>query len=216
MSKIHLKQDIRAVLQNTLLAKFGITSYGEVDGCHSATKLGTLEHIDYALPLFGYARQAKKPPPEIYSQLHEALSLHVPCKTEFVNGFLNIMISNTALKEALASHDKAEAHDTANEKKALLLLRTSAELEAMAATKLIQDCLHYVGLDSAFAYPYPEDQKPNGQYMVESDAAMRLVLARVAGVVQDADSKAMYWQQGSESHALCSAKGGWYGLAFII
>lgn len=218
MGKTYTKQVIKELLQRELHTNAQITAEAEVERYTYATKLGTMEHIDYAIPLFGYASQAKKDAYVIYEQLKGSLIGQVPCETEFVNGYMNIMLTNEFLKQALASHKQDGSPQTSDKAYPVTLLRSSSDSEAAAATKLLHSCLQYVGIEAVLTHPFPEHQTASGQYRVASDSDLREVLSGIPGIVQDDDSKAMYLHLGAEpeSHALRSVKGGWYAPAFVI
>ncbi len=218
MAAIFIKQKIKDLLQRTLLTDSRITSEAEVDRYIYATKLGKLEHIDYAVPLFGYAREARKDPVEIYSRFKSSVTAEFPCQVEFVNGYLNIMFDAEFLRAVLHSHLDASDTVASPESAALAvtLLRTSTDMQAVETAKILQQCLDYAGLTAESLHPLPGLPARNGQYRLEPDEPLRQKLTEIPGVVQEANSKALYIQTGDDSHALCSVKGGWYAPAFML
>ncbi len=216
MGKTFLKQTIKSLVRQTLLSDPSITSEAEVDRYNYATKLGKLEHIDYAIPLFGYAREAGKDPLEIYARLKDAVMAAFPCEVEFVNGYLNIMFTGDFLGSVLRSHAEPDVTEPPEETLAIVLVRTSPDTQAATASKVLQECLAAAGIASELLHPLPGEPSAAGQYRVESDDSMRASLSSLPGVVQEPDSGVVYVHGGNDSHALRSVKGGWYAPAFIM
>jgi hypothetical protein len=216
MSAIYPKQTITAVEESVLREQFDIKTEAEVDRYTYATKLGTLSHIDYAIPLFGYAREANRKPEDIYEQLSDSLTKTLKCDTEFVNGYLNIMLDNTVLKEALESQLSSGKPENTQARHGSMLVNSSHDASTRLASKIVQQSLHYVGINIDLLHPFPEHRTSTNQYIVEDSGHIREQLLDIPGVIAEADSSAMYLKIGDEVHALCSAKGGWYMSALII
>ena len=215
MSRIYIKQSLKLLAAEVLTKQLLIKSPIEVDRYSYATKLGTLEHIDYAIPLFGYAREAAREVHEIYKLLTERITADLPCRVEFVNGYMNIMLDNSYLKEALVSHHEDEPDlNVMGEKVKLVLAATDRPTEI--AAELVHESLTHIGVKSEKIPALPADQTSTGQYAHTSAKQVRQLLSAVPGVVFDADSKAAYVQLGDEHFALRAAKGGWYAPALAL
>ncbi|MEK7059801.1 MAG: hypothetical protein AAB971_03525 [Patescibacteria group bacterium] len=215
MSAKSTKQTIEMLVTKTLAKHFQITAEAEVERYEASIKPGSLKHIDYAVPLFRHAKAAKQPPLGIYKVLEQVVNKGISCETEFVSGYMNIMLDDELLRQSLAAGLKAKT-TTYKLNSAAVIINTSNDGLTTEASKRIAECLDYVGVKAKLLQPLPKTRNDIEQYDSKPRSKMLQALANIKGVVIESDTKAVYLQIGDEFCALRSAMGGWYAPAFTL